>query len=217
MGTQVELFASEMILDHSHFAYPCRLLCLTGKHRFEDHTSSFYGFVSEGTCEARFQGQTVTLGANMHFAIPGDLELDAQGKTVIFQRSGYRALPQFGGPVERNGRLSYIDNSHASVLIPPARLGDPVLNLLVFPPHIQQTAHIHPTSRLGVVIRGSGTFVGEQKLPLEPGKVFSLAPFDVHCFHSGKDGLAVIAFHPDSDTGPTDESHPMKNRTYLVK
>jgi hypothetical protein len=25
----------------------------------------------------------------------------------------------------------------------------------------------------------------------------------------------VLAFHPDSDFGPTDEDHPMLNRTYF--
>jgi hypothetical protein len=29
--------------------------------------------------------------------------------------------------------------------------------------------------------------------------------------------MDVIAFHPDSDWGPTDEKHPMLNRTYLVR
>ena len=28
-------------------------------------------------------------------------------------------------------------------------------------------------------------------------------------------GMDVIAFHPDSDWGPTDQAHPMRNRTYL--
>jgi hypothetical protein len=30
-----------------------------------------------------------------------------------------------------------------------------------------------------------------------------------------KSSLDVIAFHPDSDWGPTDGTHPMLNRTYL--
>ena len=29
--------------------------------------------------------------------------------------------------------------------------------------------------------------------------------------------MDVVAFHPDSDWGPTDAAHPMLNRTYVCK
>jgi hypothetical protein len=36
-----------------------------------------------------------------------------------------------------------------------------------------------------------------------------------HSFHTSEQALRVIAYHPDSDFGPTDESHPMVNKTIL--
>jgi hypothetical protein len=50
---------------------------------------------------------------------------------------------------------------------------------------------------------------------LKPGVAFVIEPNLLHSFESGPDGLNVIAYHPDSEGGPTDESHPMLNRTYL--
>jgi hypothetical protein len=39
----------------------------------------------------------------------------------------------------------------------------------------------------------------------------------VHSFYTRETPLDVIAWHPDSDFGPTDENHPMRNRTILGK
>lgn len=216
MSTQLCPFHNDLVFDHSRFPYPSRLICISGKRHLEDPTSQYYGFVSRGETEINWSGGQHLLKAGMYFSLPGDFFLEARGETVVFQRWGYRGLPTLGGPTELDGRLAYIDNSRATILIHPARVGDPVLNLLVFPPNIEQTSHVHPTSRLGVVLSGSGTYVSDERKPLEKGMVFALEPFKVHCFHSGAEGLSVIAFHPDSDVGPTDEVHPMKSRTYLV-
>jgi len=218
MTGQIENFRNELVIDHTQYGYPCRLVCVVGKRRLEDPTSSYYAFVLKGECDIHHAGQKLTLAANMYFALPGGCEVDARGELVVIQRFGYRTLPTFGGPTEPDGRLSYIDNARASILIHPARLGDPVLNLLVFPPSIDQTVHLHPTTRFGCVIDGRGTCVtSTAKVPLEKGMVFALEPFMMHSFQSGLKGLKVIAFHPDSDVGATDEQHPMKTRTYLVK
>ena len=36
-----------------------------------------------------------------------------------------------------------------------------------------------------------------------------------HCFRTEDSGMCVIAYHPDSDFGPTDDEHPMINRTIV--
>lgn len=217
MSHRAEPFKNDIVIDHSLFCYPARLLCIEGRRGFNEPTSSFYGYVAEGSCMLKTPNGSLSLSENMYFALAGDFECDALGKLVVFQRYGYRVMPSLGGPVERDGRLSYIDNSRASILVHPARLGDPVLNLLVFPPNIRQTPHLHPSSRLGYVIDGDGVFVGDKEMPLKKGMIFSMEPFSVHCFHSGPRGLSVVAFHPDSDVGPTDQRHPMKTRTYTAE
>lgn len=58
--------------------------------------------------------------------------------------------------------------------------------------------------------------------PLEPGSIFFLPPETWHGFWTfaasadgGRSALTVVAFHPDSDFGATDDEHPMLNRTYF--
>jgi hypothetical protein len=35
----------------------------------------------------------------------------------------------------------------------------------------------------------------------------------LHAFLSEEESLDILAWHPDSDVGPTDEDHPMLNHT----
>ena len=51
--------------------------------------------------------------------------------------------------------------------------------------------------------------------PLRPGSVFLIPAGVRHSFHTGDDQLLIVAYHPDSDFGPTDEDHPMINRTLV--
>jgi quercetin dioxygenase-like cupin family protein len=64
---------------------------------------------------------------------------------------------------------------------------------------------------------GSGWCKSEEgsRIPLQLGKLFVLPPDTVHGFVSNDEGMTVIAYHPDSDTGPTDVNHPMINRTIV--
>jgi hypothetical protein len=76
--------------------------------------------------------------------------------------------------------------------------------------------HTHPTARIGVVARGTGRCVTPAgEYPLRAGMTWHLVPDQPHCFFTDTESLDVIAFHPDSDTGPNDEDHPMINRTYV--
>lgn len=105
------------------------------------------------------------------------------------------------------------------MLIPPPVLGDPCLNLLYFPPAVKQRAHTHPSVRVGVVATGHGACLlhdGSPPVPLQPGSVFVIPEGLVHSFETRADSdMRVVAFHPDSDCGPTHENHPMINKTIL--
>lgn len=205
------------VLDASATMYPS---VLKGFGRCDENfalpTSTYFGFVLNGKYELQRQGQHyMTLQGGMYFSAPGPLHIKGDGEIIVIERVGYRGLLHVGGPVEDSGRLCYIDNSNTTIIIPPPRMGDPVFNLLVFPPKVIQTPHIHPTIRLGVVFEGEGECVmPNQKLPLKPGMAFYLPEGLVHSFNSFDGKLKIIAFHPDSDTGPTDDSHPMLNRTF---
>ena len=153
----------------------------------------------------------------MYFAVPGELQI-AQGKGILVTRLGHRGFFHLGGPIEEIGRLRYIDGCTDSLLISPPLLGDPCLNLLHIPPGTRQTAHTHPSIRVGLVVRGSGECATPNaRYSLRPGLGFVIAADALHSFHTNHEPLLVIAYHPDSDFGPTHECHPMVNRTIVPR
>jgi quercetin dioxygenase-like cupin family protein len=210
-----------LVLDDSKNMYPsCLYAYRGGGLAFEVEYNTVMGVVTEGeVCLERGGQPDFTLRAGYYFSCSGPLKVSGKGQASLFERKGYRGLFQIGGPAEDHGRLVYIDNCRATILVAPARCGDPVLNLLTFPANIKQSMHIHPTFRMGSVLSGSGTclFGDGKKAALAKGNIFYLPEATPHCFYSGENGLRVVAFHPDSDVGPTDSSHPMLSRTYVQR
>lgn len=213
-----ERFSASTKMDASSAMYPTTLSThAQGMTSYPESTSSYYGVVIDGVVEVvRPNLPPLSLTKGMYFALPGPFDLKGTADVVIIRRIGYRSLATFGGPVEEKGRLTYIDNCSTSIIIPPARVGDPVFNILVFPPNTEQTMHIHPTLRMGVVLQGHGHCITPKNppMPLETKTVFYLEENQAHCFYSKDEKLVIIAFHPDSDVGPSDENHPMLSRTY---
>ena len=103
---------------------------------------------SEVTIEIPGIGTTsYTLHKNMYMSVPG-AAIVSGGKGIAVTRVGYRGLFSLGGPIERYGRLRYIDGGSDTLLISPPRMGDPCLNLLHFPPGTAQTRHTHQSNSL---------------------------------------------------------------------
>jgi quercetin dioxygenase-like cupin family protein len=181
--------------------------------------SSFFIFVYEGTLIIQADGDAippVMLRDGMYGLFPYTVSLTGQGKAVLIESIGYSGLFSVGGPIEHSGRLKYIDGCTDSLLIAPVKLGNPCFNHLHFPPGIYQTQHTHPSVRIGVVARGHGDCITPTgNIPLYPGQVFIIHAEGVHSFCTYTESMDVIAFHPDSDFGPTDEDHPMINRTIV--
>ena len=173
------------------------------------------GFVTQGPTELSCVAGRFTLQAGMYFRVPGEFHLRG-GTGILSTRSDDSGLFCLGGPIEHTGRLRYIDGCSDTLLISPVVCGDPCLNLLHIPPHTRQTAHIHPTLRAGVIVTGTGqcrTPLGSTDL--HPGLAFVIPPDCEPSFHTSDDSLLVVAWHPDSDTGPTHDDHPMVNRTIV--
>lgn len=190
-------------------------------HKVEEDTS----LLDVSSTLRNEHGVERTLYAGDYFAMTGrwsiesPLNEDTQIWTVT--RIGFRAPNQFG-MVENKGRLSYIDGCSDSVLVSMPRMGDPVLNYLHFPSGIYQTQHTHPSIRMGVVISGEGEAFMEKTTtsdgwvkPLRAGMMFMLEEQELHSFRTFESHMDIVAYHPDSDTGPTDENHSMINRTYI--
>lgn len=180
-----------------------------------------FGFVVEGRAllgRSKHDERHVDLRAGQWFAMPDavQLQLAPETRVMAVQSVGFVGLAALGGPIEQAGRLRYIDRCSDTLLMGPPLLGDPCLNHLHFPPGISQTTHTHPSGRFGTVARGQG--VCETPLGrsiLRRGVVFYIPDGAQHHFVTQDEGMDVIAFHPDSDWGPTDRDHPMINRTLV--
>jgi hypothetical protein len=209
------------LFDHSATMYPSVLFGVGASGKcLQNITSTFFGFIYKGSFNFSYNSKfSAELSAGMFFCCPRGFELNGKGSAMVVERFGYHGLFQIGFLEEDSGRLCYIDNASTTILVPPPRVGDPVFNFLAFPPNTVQSMHIHPTIRLGMIIGGRGECVtGNRKsLALYPGLAFNLPERMPHSFNSFEEGLKIIAFHPDSDVGPTDSSHPMLSRTYVVK
>ncbi len=152
----------------------------------------------------------------MYFSVPGKAKISGEGSGFISTRVNFKGVFSIGGPVEKTGRLKYINGCSDSLIIPPVTLGDPCFNLLHVPPHIDQTTHTHPTVRVGMVLSGEGICIGiDKEYPLISGKIFILYPDCLHSFHTKDNTLRIVVYHPDSDSGPSHDSHPMLNRSYV--
>jgi hypothetical protein len=153
----------------------------------------------------------------MYCVAPGEVCIAApEGRVLVITQVDYHGVWQVGGPPEPLGRLRYIDGCSDTLLVCPPRLGEPCLNHLHVPHGTDQTSHTHPSVRIGTITGGEGECrTVDGRHPLRAGMGWLIPEGVVHSFHTATQCLDVIAWHPDSDFGPTDESHPMRNRTIL--
>ncbi|NPV78173.1 MAG: cupin domain-containing protein [Anaerolineae bacterium] len=177
---------------------------------------SRFGFVLAGDAVAQFNnGVTCTLPEHSYFSC-NEAATIVGGTGFLIELQDYSPLHSIGGPVEKWGRLKYIDGCTDTLLLPPSRLGEPCLNALYFPAGITQTLHTHPSVRIGAVIEGSGMcHTPSGNFALRPGMLFVIPPNALHGFVTSKFPMTVVAYHPDSDSGPRDDDHPMINRTIV--
>lgn len=164
-----------------------------------------------------YEGREYPLYPNTMFSFPSMVEITGNARMRIFTAIGQQALLNISGDIGNWGKQNYIDGCTSTLIIPPVMKGDACMNALYFPENVQQTRHTHPSIRAGIIAGGEGicrTPVGD--IPLQPGNSFFLPPETWHSFHTEKgQTLSVVAFHPDSDFGPTHEDHPMLNRTHF--
>ena len=183
----------------------------------EDAAGAFFGFVVAGPTrlQSRAPGR-IELTAGQFFCLAAPFELDG-GSGIVIRHTPFEPIPVVGGPIESRGRLRYISGCTDTVLIAPLRCGDPCLNALYFPPSTVQQPHTHPSVRVGIIAEGRGEAVlAERNAPLESGDIFVIPAGVLHSFRTAADSrMIVVAYHPDSDSGPRDDDHPMINRTMI--
>jgi hypothetical protein len=218
-----------LLKDLSTDRYPVKLYGwgYTGRPLAVVAGGTHFGFVVEGSAQistyhAGFE-QTFTLIKGMYFCIPGSVSVRG-GSGIIISSLNYDGMFSIGGPIEEKGRLLYMNGCSDSLLIPPTMKGDPCFNHLHFPSGTQQARHTHPSMRIGVVTGGKGRCVipgsidgtgADIEIPLTPGHIFVIPANGQHSFFTDDSTLDVVAYHPDSDMGPTHDDHPMVNRTII--
>lgn len=205
------------LADLENDPWPTRLLAINGGVLPLPIDGTHYVYCYEGSISFFWNDHPVVLYEGQYACLPGEATLNAPvGSGIVITRIGFEGMFSMGGPVEEWGRLRYIDGCTDSLLVPPVKMGDPCLNALFFPPGTDQTAHTHPSMRVGMVIRGNGECdTPEGVIPLFPGQVFIIHQDGLHKFRTHGGSMTVIAYHPDSDFGPQDENHPMINRTIV--
>lgn len=186
-----------------------------------------FGYVDGGdvTILCNTTGMMITVPAGFWFSTPGGVEvmfkpvIRTAARVTVFQLTEYKGTFSMG-MLESTGRLRYIDGAMDTILHPPIMKGYPCLNALYMPAGIVQTMHTHPSTRAGYIVNGAGavceTLSGSYEL--KRGQIFFLPAETHHRFRTDTgDGstLLIVAFHPDSDFGPTHEDHPMISRTLV--
>jgi quercetin dioxygenase-like cupin family protein len=173
--------------------------------------------VTAGTLDVAHAAGEFRLDAGMFAVLPGQARIGGEGRGLAIVSQGAPGLFQIGGPIEARGRLRYIDGCTDTLLVCPPRLGDACLNHLHIPAGTIQSTHTHPSDRVGVIVRGEGRcWTPEGLVPLVAGLGWWIPAHTPHHFETGAHALDVMAWHPDSDFGPTDADHPMINRTVRV-
>lgn len=209
-------------LDLTNYRYPTTATMAKSSDGYSNSSSgdTIYGYANK-PCVIVANNSHYSLSAGMYFCIPAPMQImpsrhGDENVALIIVRHNYRGIFSLGGPIEDKGRLRYIDSCSDTLLISPPRLGDPCLNFLHFPKNISQTMHTHPSVRIGVIARGSGICkTPDGSFELSPGMLWLLPENAPHAFFTQDSTMDVIAWHPDSDTGPSDDDHPMINRTIV--
>ncbi|MBC7538040.1 MAG: cupin domain-containing protein [Bacteriovorax sp.] len=211
-------FSKTVVLDIGSFNLALKQT-MGREEEYSYKNGSVFFFLQQGNAKISNEFYSSDVLPGMYFSqkAPVKIKLDQNSKAVIIEINFYSCLNMVGGPIEPTGRLNYINGCSDTLLISPSRLGEPCLNLLHFPKNTNQTSHYHPSFRFGIVVSGHGESVSEDRSQkLNIGDCFFIPALVAHKFNTYGESMNVIAFHPDTDWGPTDEVHPMKNRTIFT-
>jgi len=175
-----------------------------GEHSINTNTKSSYWYVNDSEVGCKTGQNNVFKSTHLCVEIYG---YTPETRTSSYSR--YTDLP-------------YINGCSSKQLISPNRLGDPTWQMLYIPENTsEQEHHIHSTTRIVYVAKGSGfSHVGTKNniktTPLYAGQVIVLDKMVPHHFSTLDDTLLVIPLHIFSSVGSSEHNHPMFNGTHKV-
>ena len=150
------------------------------------------------------------------FTVGGFMPPDRYRKALVIPTSF--EFPKTAGYIEDKGRNQYINDCSASLLVLPPKKGNPCINHLHLIPDVVQDEHTHPSDRIGLVVRGKVKVVCEtwpMGEMVAEGDAWYLPAGEKHHFETGDEVCDIMVYHPDSEWGPTNESHQMLDATIL--
>ncbi|MGB3295450.1 MAG: cupin domain-containing protein [Phormidesmis sp.] len=219
MPIRIYPLQSQFIEDCSGDPFPMQVRAWHRETIALPDRGTHYGFAFQGTATLSRAGQSepFPLQAGMYFSLAEAATIQGENASgMVITDLAHKGVFLLGGPIGASGRFAYIDGGTTSLLISPLETGDPCLNALYMPPHVDQTVHSHPSDRAGIVIDGSGDcFDDKACYPLTPGSLFHISPNQEHKFCTYAQPLHLVVFHPDSDIGFTHRNHPMLRRTLV--
>ena len=188
-----------------------------------DGRGTTYGYVVEGNAEVFSNRQKMPRAINSggFFALNGFVDIAGHDASVVMIKREGDTVHDSVGKAEDAKWMKYIDDCDDAKLVEPGKKGSPCTNLLIVHPNTKQTAHVHPSDRVGVILNGSATcstfgplelespFGEWREHPMRKGDLFLLPAGKLHKFTTGKDPLTVFTFHPDS----YDDENPMLGGT----
>lgn len=223
---------------HGHLAgKPCHVRVVAVEHgtfRMRDQEKyTHFGVVISGSAVISYSSiPPREIHAGEYFCIRDDsFSLSVEfptSKCLVFSIKGYDGMNSVGGPLQSYARYKYLGGGFNSVLVHPVKAGDPALHHLLMPANTDQSKdilpngkesgfHTHPSLRVGIILSGSGECVvpGLAPVKLSKGKVFIIPTNCKHYFRTSLEDLHIIVFHPDSESGMTDENNLMRGNTFV--
>lgn len=198
--------------------YPSKLNIWNSNSLELDEGYTHFGFVFNESIQLKKDNRVFDIYENMYFSVADKAQIIGLDKSIGFvvSRKNYKGFFNIGGPIENKGRYKYIDGCSDSLLISPVSFGDPCLNLLYFPENVNQTPHTHPSIRVGIIVKGEGSCIlSGKKISLKKGQVFIINSDILHSFNTLDSDMIIVVYHPESDFGPTNNNHPMINKTII--
>lgn len=188
-----------------------------------DGRGTTYGYVLDGNAEIFQSNQKAphTIASGGYFALNGHVDISGLDASVIMIKREQCVTSDKIGKATDVKWMKYIDDCDDAILVAPEHAGSPCTNLLIVHPNTHQTAHVHPSDRVGVILSGSATCStfenirpessssGWREHSMQKGDLFLLPAGKLHKFTTGKDPLTVFTFHPDS----YDDENPMLRGT----
>jgi hypothetical protein len=196
-------------LDFTHHDYPTHVQWKDRSSPVQlTETGTHFIFCTADSVTIKNGRKAYILDKDCYASITGAAVVEGTGTALISSRVGYQGMNSMGGPIEELGRLKYINGCSSTVLIAPLKKGDPCYNFLHIPPGARQAVHTHPTLRVCYVVEG--------KCFVTAGQFICIPAHVEHSFYTGEESMRIVVYHPDSEVGPSDEEHPMLNRTLVA-